>query len=72
MSYDQYLLNDPGPLGAGPYTAFATGLRTYTGVPKPGWRVFGCRLLPPGDADRIGVIRSRCGVCVRPVTTRRP
>ena len=33
-SYDQYLLNDPAS------GSFASGLRTYAGLPKPGWYAF--------------------------------
>lgn len=68
-SYDQYLLNDPvPPPGGGPYTAFATGLLTYAGVPKPTLASFTMPLFLPVTKTASGHPLEVWG-CVRPATT---
>jgi hypothetical protein len=67
-SYDQYLLRDPPPVGSAPYTAFATGLETYTGVAKPGLAAFTVPLYLPVTRTASGHPLEVWG-CVRPATT---
>jgi hypothetical protein len=68
-SYDQYLLRDPvPPPGGGPYTAFATGLQTYTGQDKPTMASFAMPLYLPVTKTAAGHPLEVWG-CVRPATT---
>lgn len=68
-SYDQYLLLDPAPPTNGkPYTAFATGLMTYQGAPKPTRAAFTMPLYLPATRTASGHPLEVWG-CVRPATT---
>ena len=68
-SYDQYLMRDPvPPPGGGPYTAFATGLQTYTGQDKPTLASFTMPLYLPATKTASGHPLEVWG-CVRPATT---
>ncbi|MFZ1993564.1 MAG: hypothetical protein WAU75_05595 [Solirubrobacteraceae bacterium] len=68
-SYDQYLLLDPAPLANGrPYTAFATGLLTSQGAPKPTLAAFTMPLYLPVTRTAAGHPLEVWG-CVRPETT---
>jgi hypothetical protein len=65
-SYDQYLMRDPvPPPGGGPYTAFATGLQTYTGQDKPTLASFTMPLYLPATTTASGHPLEVWG-CVRP------
>ena len=76
-SYDQYLMRDPvPPPGGGPYTAFATGLQTYTGQDKPTLASFTMPLYLPATTTASEHPLEVWG-CVRPAvpaarTTHRP
>jgi hypothetical protein len=68
-SYDQYLLLDPLPPTNGrPYTAFATGLYTSQGIPKPALAAFTMPLYLPVVRTAAGHPLEVWG-CVRPETT---
>ena len=67
-SYDQYLLDDPAPVVGHPYTAFATGLLTYQGTPKPALAAFTMPLYLPATRTASGHPLEVWG-CVRPATT---
>jgi hypothetical protein len=68
-SYDQYLMRDPvPPPGGGAYTAFATGLQTYAGQPKPTLAAFTMPLYLPVTTTASGHPLEVWG-CVRPATT---
>jgi hypothetical protein len=69
LSYDQYLLDDPAPT-TGPYTAFATGLYTYQGKPKPGFFAYRMPIFLPATTTAAAHALEVWG-CARPAPDAR-
>lgn len=65
LSYDQYLLDDPSPTPGIPYRAFASGLLTYNGKPKPTLAAFRVPIWMPKTSAAKGSPLEVWG-CVRP------
>lgn len=69
LSYNQYLLADPAPPHPGkPYLAFASGLVTYSGQPKPGLYAFRMPIWLPVSRTTAHHPLEVWG-CVRPAKT---
>jgi hypothetical protein len=54
LSYDQYLLQDPPKIPGKPYTAFASGIVSYKGKPKPAYFAFRLPVWLPQTKESSG------------------